>query len=105
MIIYNDYIPLKGFSALNMCGIIFARNEYKPLDEITINHENIHTTQAKELLYIPFYLIYGIEYLIKLAVYRDTDKAYNNLYFEKEAYAHEKDLNYLKKRKHYAQWR
>lgn len=58
----------------------------------------------KELLYIPFYIIYGVEYIAKIFKY-GFKGAYNNISFEKEAYEHERDLTYLKNRKHYAEWR
>jgi len=54
----------------------------------------------KELLYVGFYLWYLIEWIILLFKY--GNKAYNNIKFEKEAYANEKDAKYLKNRKHYA---
>jgi len=50
----------------------------------------------KELLYIPFYIIYIIEAIFK---------KYRNISFEKEAYANQEDFEYLKNRKHYAMWR
>jgi hypothetical protein len=37
----------------------------------------------KEMLYIPFYLWYGVEWLIKLLC---KGNAYRNLSFEREAY-------------------
>lgn len=58
----------------------------------------------KELGYLPFYIIYGIEYLINLINYPSAHKAYRAISFEKEAYEHEKDMDYLKNRKHYAEW-
>lgn len=104
-IIYNNIIPFEGYSVMNICGVIFARKRFEPLDEVTINHEAIHTAQMKELGYLPFYIIYGVEYLINLINYPSAHKAYRNISFEKEAYEHEKDLEYLKNRKHYAQWK
>ncbi len=67
-----------------------------------INHERIHTAQQRELLFIPFYLLYVAEWLIRLIVYRSWHKAYMNISFEKEAYAHGHDLKYLKTRKHFS---
>lgn len=58
----------------------------------------------KELLYIPFYILYGLEYLKNLWKYT-PHKAYLNISFEREAYANENNFEYLKTRKHYAQWR
>lgn len=43
MIIYNNIIPFKGFDAINLFGVIFARKEYGELSDKVINHEKIHT--------------------------------------------------------------
>ncbi len=59
------------------------------VDPELINHERIHLKQQLELLIIPFYIWYLI------ALYR---KGYMNISFEKEAYANENNLTYLKKR-------
>ena len=100
-VIYNNIIPFKGFIAINLFGIVFARKEYKPVSTWTITHESIHTAQMKELLYIGFYIWYGIEWIIRLIIDKDSVTAYYKIRFEKEAYAHESDINYLKNRKHY----
>lgn len=40
-IIYNKFIPFKGFVAINLFGILFVRKEYKSrINPIVINHEN-----------------------------------------------------------------
>lgn len=77
--------------------------------DVIINHEKIHIRQQLEMLVIPFYIWYGIEYLIRFFQYRKKlkfmpnnriwNKAYQNISFEREAYKHERDLNYLKERK------
>lgn len=93
-IIYNKIIPFKGYKAMAMWPFIFAR---KKLSEIDINHEKIHLAQQLELLIIPFYIIYLIEWIFK---------GYRNISFEKEAYTHQEDMNYLEwRRKSYAMWR
>lgn len=94
-IIINNIIPFKGFKCINLFGILFCR---KQLDKIDINHEAIHTKQMQEMLYIPFYIWYIIEYLIKLF----KGNAYRNLSFEREAYNNQYNLNYLNNRKHYS---
>ena len=58
-VIYNNIIPFKGYKAINLFGVLFARNNIN-IDATIINHERIHTMQMQELLYIPFYLIYFI---------------------------------------------
>jgi hypothetical protein len=67
-----------------------------------LNHERIHIRQQLELLVIPFYILYLINYLINLLVYRSHKKAYRNIAFEREAFAKEGDEHYLKKRKLFA---
>ena len=95
-IIYNDYIPLKGFRAMSFCGIIFARTSSKPLSSETINHEKIHLAQQKEWLFIGFFIIYFIEFIFK---------GYYEISFEKESYINQNNLNYLKTRKHYSSFK
>lgn len=101
-IIKNKIIPFNGYKAINIFGIIFTKGE---LSEKEINHELIHTKQMKEMLYVPFYIWYGIEYLIKLFPNKfNLSKTYNAVSFEQEAYLHQAELNYLEERKHYAWW-
>ena len=96
-IIKNKILPIgKKFYAINLFGIIFAKGE---CNRIVINHEKIHTHQMLELLILPFYLIYVIEWLIKIIIYRDSIRAYMNISFEREAYKNERDFSYLKKRR------
>jgi hypothetical protein len=51
---------MKSFIAINLFGMIVTCEE---LSKEELNHELIHTAQARELLYIPFYLWYIIEWL------------------------------------------
>ena len=95
-IIRNNFIPFKGYKAMNICGILFVRGDAK-IDEITLNHESIHTAQWKELWYIGFLLWYAIEWLIRLP----KGSAYHNISFEREAYDNEKNLEYLKTRERF----
>lgn len=101
--IYNRLLPIKGFVAINLFGIIFARKKYR-LGQVEINHERIHTHQMIELFIVFFYLFYLIEWLIKLVYYRNFMKAYRSISFEREAYTFQMDLNYLKRRKMF-EWR
>lgn len=97
LIIRNKVIPFKGFKAINLFGILFVRENAK-LDAKTINHEEIHTAQMKEMLYVFFYLWYVIEWIIRLF---GKGNAYRKVSFEKEAYNNQDDVTYLTKRKHY----
>ena len=88
----------KSYLAICLFGFIFA---IRPLSAAEYNHERIHAAQQRELLYLPFFLWYFIEWLVLLVKYRNGKKAYFNIRFEKEAYNHQHDLQYLKKRKHF----
>jgi len=98
-VIYNKLIPVKGFIAINLFGIIFSRKEKKPLEKRTVNHELIHTKQMLETLFVFFYLIYGIHFLIQLVRFRNWKTAYRNVCFEREAYYFQYHENYLKRRR------
>lgn len=98
-IIYNKIIPFgKDFYAINLFGILFAKG---PCDEVTLNHESIHTAQMKEWGYIPYYLFYCIEWLIRIIQYKGYTRGYFNISFEREAYANQYNIRYLKERRHY----
>lgn len=71
----------------------------RQLDEQTINHERIHLRQQAELLILPLYMLYFLEYGIRLIQYRNNDKAYRNISFEREAYENETNLFYLNNRR------
>lgn len=102
-IVYNSIIPFKGFLAINICGVLFVRKELKKaLTEVDINHESIHTAQIKELFYIGFYLLYLIEWVVRLCQHRNFKKAYRSISFEVEAYKYENDAEYLKTREPHA---
>lgn len=103
-IIYNKYIPFGSFLATNLFGIIFCRSDKGRLSEVDKNHEYIHTLQQREMLFLGFTLWYCIEWLWRYAKCRDGMKAYRDLYFEREAYTMESDLEYRHHRKHFAWW-
>ena len=71
-------------------------------NQLIINHEKVHFRQQQELLIVFFYPLYFINYLINLVQYRNHHKAYLRICFEREAYANERDLKYLKHRRPYA---
>lgn len=89
---------------LNLFGTLWTRDA-SWIDKYVINHERIHNAQQRELLWIPFYILYVLEYLWLLLRYRNHDRAYNSISFEREAYAHGHDLSYLPRRHRFAQWR
>ncbi len=48
-IIYNRYIPFKGFLAINLFGVMFVRGTWRDITAQVLNHEKIHTAQMREL--------------------------------------------------------
>lgn len=78
---------------------IILRNRYKNAVVIK-THESIHIKQQQELLVLPFYFLYLLEWLLKLPKY--GKEAYYNISFEREAYDNERKKNYLQTRKNYS---
>ena len=116
-VIYNRFIPPKGFYAITVIKWIFVRDKYKHLDGSSIynkmiNHESIHEQQILDftpevfsswLRYtvgsICFYLLYGLEWLFKLIpCFIKKKNAYRSLCAEQEAYKNERNFNYIKNR-------
>ena len=86
---------------LNLFGTMWARDT-SWIDRYVVNHERIHTAQQRELLFVPFYVLYVCEWIVRLLQYRRLHSAYMNISFEREAYSHGNDLTYLGRRRHYA---
>lgn len=101
-IIYNKWLPFKGFRAINLFGVCFVR-EGEAMPPHSINHEKIHTAQMCELGYIFFYILYFVEWLYRLVFHTST--AYRGISFEVEAYTHQYDYDYLESRAKFAQWK
>ena len=99
--IHNDFIPFRGYKAMTLLCFIFVRNGFE-LDEEDIRHESIHWEQQKEMLILPFFLWYLIEFIVNLFKFNDWSKAYRNISFEREAYDFEKKKYYLEWRKRFA---
>ena len=111
-IIRNKFIPFPGYKAINLFGVLFVKNNAK-IDEVTINHESIHSRQFVERMvlfavatvfirwWLPvfapfaFYVWYVLEWLIRLP----KGNAYRNISFEREAYTNQGDAGYLNGRR------
>ncbi len=65
---------------------------------VLINHERIHLTQQLEMLILPFYVWYLLEYFWHKTQIKNPYAAYRKISFEQEAFAHDQDLDYLQKR-------
>lgn len=98
-------LPGKEYRAMAFWPFIFLKDNVLIHDEVIMNHEKIHLTQQKELLVIPFYLLYFSEYILHRLSKKNHEQAYLKISFEQEAYKFDKDLTYLKKRKLWASFR
>lgn len=105
-IVRNSIIPFgKKYAAINLFGVFFVKKGVV-INKRLIRHESIHTRQMKEMLFIPFYIAYLIEWTILLFRFRlDVYQAYLNISHEREAYAHDADEHYLMHRPLFAQYR
>jgi hypothetical protein len=99
-IVKNRFIPTRGFTYVNLFGVLFTRRD-RPISDVSLNHEQIHTEQMKEMLYVFFYLWYVMEWLVRLIILRDSHKAYRAISYEQEAYANQENLTYREGRKRY----
>ena len=79
--------------------IIIRKDNYT---QELLNHEYIHRLQQIETLFIFGYLIYAIEYLIKLLWYRNFKLAYKSVSFEREAFLFQNVIGYCGHRKPYS---
>ncbi|HIP49666.1 MAG TPA: hypothetical protein EYG92_11980 [Lutibacter sp.] len=94
-----------NYAAMTIWPFIFIKDKSSKLNHTLINHEKIHLKQQIELLWFLFFLWYVFEFLYKLIKYKKWDTAYRAISFEREAYANEHNLDYLKNRKIWSFWK
>ena len=104
----NSRIPvwLSKISPINIWALsfafwVFCRGE---MSDQTRRHETIHYQQQIELLFVGQWILYGVFGVVGLVRHRDGKKAYYDNPFEREAYDHDDEPNYLKERPWY-NWR
>lgn len=101
LIVTKILIP-RGYRGLTIFPFVFIRYKEDRKNEVLLNHERIHLKQQLELLILPFFIFYGLEFVIRLFEYKNFNSAYRNISFEREAYSNEKNLRYLNGRKWYS---
>lgn len=99
LIINKHLVPPSAVGITLWPFIIFKAEKYAT--EAKINHEYIHIRQCNEMLVIPFYVLYVLNFLINLILM--NPKPYKSIVFEKEAFGNEEDPTYLDNRKFW-QW-
>jgi len=103
-IITTRLVPDNDVVAITLFGLVFTRKK-ENVDRYVLNHELIHCQQQLEWLYLPFCILYLAEWVYYYICLHDWNKAYLEISFEREAYAHGHDLSYLKRRPLYANYR
>ena len=98
IVVVNKYLLAKGFKAISLWPFVILKHKGLAKDPVFMNHERIHLIQQIEMLILPFYLWYSLEFLLRLIQFKNAGMAYKNISFEREAYANESDLNYSRKR-------
>ncbi|MBR1838074.1 MAG: hypothetical protein IJ786_00775 [Bacteroidaceae bacterium] len=117
-LVRTHIIPPAPYTALTLGPWLLIRRGVR-LTPSLLRHERIHFRQCCELLFLFFYAAYLLEWLFRLVqeAFRDcchkgkphhkacpslATRAYLNISFEREAYAHQSDPHYLQQRRPYA---
>lgn len=120
---------LLAFSSCHTIAIgpfVLSKRSKEKCSQESRNHETIHAIQWIEITIVVglilllfdfifnfhpawyllsgviYYVVYGLEWVIKLFIHFDTKKAYRALCFEREAYYNEDDDNYIENRELFA---
>ncbi len=96
-------VPFLWVDGMTLWPFVLVRRPHPSI--FLINHERIHLRQQLELGLLPFYVWYFLEYLYRRYQYRDHYLAYRNISFEREAFANDRNMSYLKSRKWYGFWK
>ncbi|RYE30205.1 MAG: hypothetical protein EOP42_12650 [Sphingobacteriaceae bacterium] len=92
-------VPSLKANGMALFPFILVKLEKSRFDAVMIRHEIIHLRQQLEMLVLPFYFFYLINYLYNRLIYKNHHEAYLNIVFEREAYANDAFVDYLKHRK------
>lgn len=95
---FSNMILARGFAALTVWPFIFVRTDAMITRQL-LTHEHIHGRQQLEMLWLPFFVWYGVEWLMRLCIDRCT--AYRMISFEQEAYRNDWNPDYIAERKPY----
>jgi len=101
-VIIAKYLIPNGYRGLTVFPFVFIKYAFDSENKVLVNHEKIHIRQQMELLVLPFFLWYFVEYAVRLLQYKNANLAYRNISFEREAYANEINLDYVKTRRFFS---
>ncbi|HEY0261504.1 MAG TPA: hypothetical protein VGB95_00645 [Chitinophagales bacterium] len=92
-------LPVSG---LAIFPFIIVKHRDLKNNQRLVYHERIHFAQQKELLFVFFFALYLLNYLGNLLRFRNHEKAYREICFEREAYENDTLRHYLRNRKLFA---
>lgn len=121
-IVYNKILPLGDNQSMSVWPWIFVK---KAVKDYVITHELIHCQQQKEVMAVTalvclalvilgatpwilcavpfsFYILYLLEYIIRLCIYCNHREAYRNISTEQEAYLNQMTAGYPMTRRDFA---
>lgn len=122
-VIKNKFIPVGNFSAMNILGFLFIKEDTKITKEL-IRHEAIHSAQQYEIFALSAFialvvsciyaswwyllitvampiLLYVLAWLLEVAL-PPYNSAYKDSPFEREAYLNQNNPEYLANRVNFA---
>lgn len=97
IVVYTKRKIFKSYCGFSFFIFIWIYSPQKK-DSSLIRHEKIHFMQQLELLFIFHWLLYSFFYCAARLAGHSHEKAYRSNPFEREAYAHENNTNYLNDR-------
>lgn len=105
IVLVAPFLMHKNIQGVAIFPFLFVRSKNVTKQPIVMNHEKIHFRQQLELGWIGFFIWYLLEFLVGYLIFRNWIKAYQNISFEREAYANEREPDYLKYRKVWSFWK
>ena len=124
--VMNRWIPRLGCTAMTVWPLLLVRSDRASgLTGELRRHELTHARQQVEVLLMSlfaigsgvltglsawwllaaplvYFALYGLDFIARLALYRDLTEAYMNVAFEQEAYMNQDDEGYLDSRHPFA---
>jgi hypothetical protein len=100
----NKILPPKGYSAITLYPFIVIRGSKDEAVEYlktargrrTLNHERLHELQVLDIGIIKFYVLYVYYYIVLRFKGFNSQSAYYNIPFEREAYANDENFYFCK---------
>ena len=84
LLVHTRHFPPKRFYAITLFPFVFYNGD--AMTERDIRHETVHLWQQAVLLVLPFYILYFVFWMINMARFRDSHRAYREIPFERSAY-------------------